>query len=65
MFGASVNSDPCTPRPTLGMRFQSFGSSPRWTRHSWKPAIIRTSTGNALILSRESPSQITGFSLMP
>src|SRR6266478_2359147 len=54
----------CTPSPTLGIGFQSFGSSPRCTRQSWKPAIFRMSSGKHLIVSRESPSQIRGFSLM-
>src|SRR3990172_4810128 len=40
-----------TPSPTLGIGFQSFGSS--------------TLSAIALIASRESPSQIRGFSLMP
>jgi len=29
-----------------------------------EPALCRTSSGKALIVSRESPSQIRGFSLM-
>jgi hypothetical protein len=54
----------CTPDPTLDIGFQSFGSSPRCTRQSWNPAIFRTSSGKPVIVSRESPSQITGYSLI-
>jgi hypothetical protein len=61
---SGVNTISCTPSPTLGIGFQSFGSSPRWTRQSWNPAIIRTSSENALTVSRTSPSQIKGLSLM-
>jgi hypothetical protein len=63
MLCPGVNTD-FTPSPTLGIGFQSFGSSPRWTRQSWNPAIFRTSAENALTVSRASPSQIKGLSLM-
>ena len=59
-----VNTDFLHAGPTLGIGFQSFGSSPRWTRQSWNPAIFRTSSENALTVSRASPSQIKGLSLM-
>jgi len=55
-----VDSDLLDARPG----FQSFGSRPRCTRQSWNPAICRAASGKPLILSRESPSQISGFSAM-
>src|SRR5919106_1431588 len=45
----------CTPSPTLGIDFQSFGAGPRPHRHNWYPAILRTSSENALIASRGVP----------
>jgi len=51
-----------TPAPTAGIHFQSLGSSPCWTRRSWKPALLRAWSGNALTSSREDPSQKSGLS---
>ena len=61
VLNAGMNANLPTPGPTLGIGFQSFGSSSRCTRQSWKPAIFRASSGKALIVSRESPSQIRVF----
>src|SRR5919197_5865455 len=45
----------CTPGPTLGIGFQSFGSRPRCTRQSWNPAICRAASGKPLIPCLGSP----------
>jgi hypothetical protein len=34
MLDVGMNANLWTPSPTLGIGFQSFGSSPRWTRQS-------------------------------
>ena len=65
MLDAGVNADLLHPDPNAGHWLPIGRLEPRWTRQSWNPAIFRTSSGKALIASRESPSHIKGFSLMP
>jgi hypothetical protein len=38
---ANMNSDLTDARSDVCIGFQSFGSRPCWTRHSWKPASRR------------------------
>jgi len=63
MLCPGVNTDFLHAEPDARHRLP-FGSSPRWTRQSWNPAIFRTSSENARTVSRASPSQIKGLSLM-
>ena len=55
-FGVDTNL------PTAGIGFQSFGSSPCWTRRSWNPATRRASGGKPLRSLREDPSQKSDLS---
>ncbi len=49
----------------MGIGLKSLGSSSRWTARNSKPALRRASAGNWRRSSRDDPTQVSGFSLIP